>query len=158
MSLESFQAPIGGVAIREPVSGITRQLPAIEGKGKGRRTPVTHDASTGPSTQPQDDTFANVVPDTPSLADVETGADTEKSNSGGDTEILNVAEEQGGDVSNTVDLEERTVELDEGQAGSDPGKIPESRPLPERVLMEEDQAGSNPGQSCHTPPRRKREV
>ncbi|GJR99641.1 hypothetical protein Tco_0316150 [Tanacetum coccineum] len=42
---------------------------------------------------------------------------------------------------------ERTVELDEGQAGSDPGKTLESRPPPKRVLIEEDQAGSNPGQS-----------
>ncbi|GJT58126.1 hypothetical protein Tco_0993180 [Tanacetum coccineum] len=47
----------------------------------------------------------------------------------------------------TVALEDRTVELDKVQAGSDPGKTLESRPLPERVLMEEDQAGSNPGQS-----------
>ncbi|GJR76947.1 histone deacetylase 14 [Tanacetum coccineum] len=46
-----------------------------------------------------------------------------------------------------VTLEETTVELDEGQAGSDPGKTPESRPPLERVLMEEDQSGSNPRQS-----------
>ncbi|GJT95890.1 hypothetical protein Tco_1091408 [Tanacetum coccineum] len=39
-----------------------------------------------------------------------------------------------------------TAEIDEGQAGSDPGKTPESRPPPERVLMEEDQARPNPGQ------------
>ncbi|GKD57794.1 hypothetical protein Tco_1291181, partial [Tanacetum coccineum] len=35
----------------------------------------------------------------------------------------------------------------EGQAGSDLGKTPESRPPLKRVLMEEDQAGPNPGQS-----------
>ncbi|GJR76529.1 hypothetical protein Tco_0088894 [Tanacetum coccineum] len=75
-------APVGEVAIRKPVSRITRQLPVVEGKGKGiatneqaaqslldlqqpkkksttdqyifkRRTPVTQDASTGPSAQPQ---------------------------------------------------------------------------------------------------------
>nr|GEX25880.1 hypothetical protein [Tanacetum cinerariifolium] len=40
------------------------------------------------------------------------------------------------------ELEERIVELDEGQAGSDPGKTPESQPP-----LEEDQAGSNPEQS-----------
>nr|GEV66909.1 hypothetical protein [Tanacetum cinerariifolium] len=34
--------------------------------------------------------------------------------------IINVVEEQGGEVSKTMTLEERTVELDEGQAGSDP--------------------------------------
>ncbi|GKG27789.1 hypothetical protein Tco_0406116, partial [Tanacetum coccineum] len=42
---------------------------------------------------------------------------------------------------------ERTIELDEGQAGSEPGKTPESRPPPEREHMEEDQTGSDPGQS-----------
>ncbi|GKA28711.1 hypothetical protein Tco_0714956, partial [Tanacetum coccineum] len=176
MSLESSQAPVGGVAIRKPVSGITRQLLVIEGKGKGiisdeqaaqllldlqklkkksttdqyifqRRTPTTQDASTGPSAQPQDDTSENVVRDTSSPADAETSADTEKSNNETDTEILNVDEERGEDVSNMVELEERTVELDEGQARSDPGKTPESRPPPEREFIEEDQAGPNPGQS-----------
>ncbi|GKD38295.1 hypothetical protein Tco_1258502 [Tanacetum coccineum] len=39
-------------------------------------------------------------------------------------------------------LEETTVKLDEGQAGSDPGNTLESRPPPD-----EDQTGSNPGQS-----------
>ncbi|GJU74621.1 hypothetical protein Tco_1266026 [Tanacetum coccineum] len=38
-------------------------------------------------------------------------------------------------------LEEKTVELDEGQAGSDPGKTPESLPPPEHEHMDEDQAG-----------------
>ncbi|GKC03038.1 hypothetical protein Tco_0994648 [Tanacetum coccineum] len=164
---EGEEAPVRGVAIHEPVSGITLQLPVVEGNRKGivsneqaaqslldlqkpkkksitiqyivqRRTLITQDASTGPSAQPQDDTFANVVHDTPSLADPKTGADTKKSNIMTDIEILNVAEEQGEEVSNTVALEERTVEIDEGQAGSDPGKTPESRPPPDRVLMEED--------------------
>ncbi|GJR80332.1 hypothetical protein Tco_0151117 [Tanacetum coccineum] len=56
-------------------------------------------------------------------------------------------EEQGEDVDNQVNLEKKTIELDQGQAGSDPGKILESRPLLEQVLMEEDQAGPDPGQS-----------
>ncbi|GJY25704.1 hypothetical protein Tco_0400430, partial [Tanacetum coccineum] len=175
MSLESFQPPIGGVDFCEPATlGITQKLPVVEGKGKGiatdehvaqsllelhqpnkksttnqyifqRRTPVTKEASTGPSAEPQDDTFANVVCDTPSHVDAETRADMDKTK--GDTEILNVGEEKGEDVSNTVALEERTVELDEGQTRSEPGKTPESCPLPKRVLMEKDQAGSNPGQS-----------
>ncbi|GKA93757.1 retrovirus-related pol polyprotein from transposon TNT 1-94 [Tanacetum coccineum] len=94
MSLESFQAqsqaPVKGVAIREPVPETTRKLPEVEGEGKGiateeqgarsllalhtpkrrsttdqfifqRRTPATKEASTGPSAQPQDDTSANIV-------------------------------------------------------------------------------------------------
>ncbi|GJW92384.1 hypothetical protein Tco_0169937 [Tanacetum coccineum] len=97
MSLESSQAPVGGVAIREPVSGITRQLLVIEGKGKGiisdeqaaqllldlqklkkksttdqyiisRRTPTTHDASTGSLCTPKDDTSETVFVNTSSPA------------------------------------------------------------------------------------------
>ncbi|GJR20116.1 hypothetical protein Tco_0968643 [Tanacetum coccineum] len=120
------QAPVGGVAIREPNLETTRKLPVVEGKGKGI------------ATDEHDDTSANIVRDTPSPPDAETGAEAEMSNSEGDTKILNV----GKDVSNTMDLEERTVALDEGQAGSDPGNTLESRPPPD-----EDQAGSNPGPS-----------
>nr|GEW56634.1 hypothetical protein [Tanacetum cinerariifolium] len=77
MSLESFHVPVSGVAIRELTLGITQKLPVVE---------VTQDASTGPFSQPQDDTSTNVIRDTPSPADAETGADTVKSNSEGDTE------------------------------------------------------------------------
>nr|GFB71512.1 hypothetical protein [Tanacetum cinerariifolium] len=42
MSLESFQvqgqAHVGDVAIREPVSKVTRPLPVVEGKGKAMAT------------------------------------------------------------------------------------------------------------------------
>ncbi|GJR37081.1 hypothetical protein Tco_1212765 [Tanacetum coccineum] len=146
MSLESFhaqsQANVGGVAIREPVAEATRPLPVVEGKGKAiateqqsaqsllalhtpkrrsttdqfifqRRTPATEEASIGPFAQPQDDTSANIVRDSPSPADAETSADTDKTNSG----------------------EEKTTELDQGQAGSDPGKTPESRPPLEQDLL-----------------------
>ncbi|GKC31209.1 hypothetical protein Tco_1038503 [Tanacetum coccineum] len=58
-----------------------------------RRTVATEEASTGPSAQPQDDTSANIVRDSPSPADAETGFDTDKTNSGGDTEILQIGEE-----------------------------------------------------------------
>ncbi|GKG03040.1 hypothetical protein Tco_0310676, partial [Tanacetum coccineum] len=40
-------------------------------------------------------------------------------------------EEQGDDVTIMVNLEEKTDELYQGQAGSDPGETPESRPPPE---------------------------
>nr|GEV93910.1 integrase, catalytic region, zinc finger, CCHC-type, peptidase aspartic, catalytic [Tanacetum cinerariifolium] len=107
-----------------------------------RRTPVTEKASTRPSAEPQDDTSTNVVRDTLSPADAETDADTEKSNSEADTEILDVTKEQGKDVTNIVAIEERTVGLDEGQAGSDLVNTLESRPPPD-----EDHTGSNPKQS-----------
>nr|GEX61903.1 reverse transcriptase domain-containing protein [Tanacetum cinerariifolium] len=102
MSLGIFQAhgqaPVGGVAIREPVVEATQQLPVIEGKGKGiatdevaaqslfdlhkhkrrsttdqyilqRQIQATEEASTRPSTQPQDDIFENMIQDTSYLAD-----------------------------------------------------------------------------------------
>nr|GEZ37082.1 histone deacetylase 14 [Tanacetum cinerariifolium] len=60
----------------------------------------------------------------PKKRNAETGADTDKVIIEGDTEILNI-----------------------DQAGSDPGKTLESRPLPDDDKMDEDQAGSDPGQS-----------
>ncbi|GJY53088.1 hypothetical protein Tco_0444752 [Tanacetum coccineum] len=97
--------------------------PAPAPKAK-RRTPATEEASTGPSPQPQDDTSANIVCDSPSPVNAKTSVDTDNTNNG-----------------------EKTAEIDEGQAGSDPGKTPESRPLPEQVFMNEDQAGPDPGES-----------
>ncbi|GJU70272.1 hypothetical protein Tco_1256531 [Tanacetum coccineum] len=108
---------VGGVAIQEPVAEAIRPLPVVEGKDKAivteeqvaqsvlalhtlkrrsttdqfifqRRTPATEEASTRPSTQPQDDTSANIVCDSPSSTDAETGAGSDKINSGGDTELI----------------------------------------------------------------------
>ncbi|GJW64432.1 retrovirus-related pol polyprotein from transposon TNT 1-94 [Tanacetum coccineum] len=120
MSLESFQAPVDGVAIREPTSGVTRSLLVVEGKGKSiatdeqRRIPVTKEASTRPSTQLKDDTSANIVHETPSPPDAETGVEAKMSNK----------------------------QLNLMKARLDPGNTLESQPPPD-----EDQAGSNPGQS-----------
>nr|GFA75472.1 hypothetical protein [Tanacetum cinerariifolium] len=87
-----------------------------------RRTSTTLEESTGPFAQPQDDTSANIVRDTLSLTDAETGANSENTNSEAETEVLKFDEEKGEETSNSVVLKEKTVELDEGQAGSDPGK------------------------------------
>ncbi|GJV03000.1 hypothetical protein Tco_1336569 [Tanacetum coccineum] len=110
-----------------------------------RRTPTTEEASTRPSTQPLDDTYANIIRDSPSSADAETGARSDKTSSGGDTEIVQVTEELGEDVEKQEKVEEKTMELDQDQAGSDPGETLESRPQPEQVYMEEDQAGPDHG-------------
>nr|GEW19688.1 hypothetical protein [Tanacetum cinerariifolium] len=80
-----------------------------------------------------------------SPADAETVADSDKTTSGGDTEILQIDEDQGKDVDNQVNLEEKTSEVNQGQAGSDPGKTLESRPLPKQEFMEEHQSGQDPG-------------
>ncbi|GKF03994.1 hypothetical protein Tco_0034662, partial [Tanacetum coccineum] len=82
-----------------------------------------------------------------SPADAKIGADTDKTNSVGDIEILQIGEEQGKDVANVIDQEEKTAELNEGQVGSNPGKTPESRPPPDDDKMDEDQAGQDPGES-----------
>nr|GEW39803.1 hypothetical protein [Tanacetum cinerariifolium] len=50
-------------------------------------------------------------------------------------------------MDNQVYPEEQTVKLDEGRAGSDPGKTLESRTLPGDDKMDEDQAVSDPGKS-----------
>nr|GEW43616.1 retrovirus-related Pol polyprotein from transposon TNT 1-94 [Tanacetum cinerariifolium] len=52
-------------------------------------------------------------------ADEVFGVDIEKTNSGGDTEILQIDEVQGKDVDDQVNSEEKTVELYQGQTGSD---------------------------------------
>ncbi|GKE40038.1 hypothetical protein Tco_1463443, partial [Tanacetum coccineum] len=127
MNLESFHAAghahVRGVAICEPVVEATRPLSIVKAKEKllllKNKLPnhSIEEASTGPSVQPQDDTSANIVRDSPSSADAETGAESEKTNSGGNTEILQIAEELGEDVDKQVNLEEKTVELDQDQAG-----------------------------------------
>ncbi|GJY44767.1 hypothetical protein Tco_0432980 [Tanacetum coccineum] len=113
MSLESFQAQsqvhVGGVAIREPVVEASRPLPVVEGKGKAI-----------------DDTSANIVRDSPSPADAKTGAESEKSNSEGDTKMLQITEELKEYVDKQENVEEKTVELDQDQAGSEPGETHES--------------------------------
>ncbi|GJZ35671.1 hypothetical protein Tco_0581488 [Tanacetum coccineum] len=167
-------AYVGGVAIQEPVAEAIRPLPVVEGKGKAivieekatqsllalhtpkrrstmdqfifqRQTPATEDASTGPFAQPQDDTSANIIRDSPYTTDAETCVGSDKTSNGGDIEILQITEELGEDVEKQVDLKEKTVELDQDQARSDPSETHESRPPPVQVLIDEDQARPNPG-------------
>ncbi|GJW08594.1 integrase, catalytic region, zinc finger, CCHC-type containing protein [Tanacetum coccineum] len=122
MSMESFEAPgqahVGGVDIPEPIAETTRQLLVVEGKGKAIATDEQAAQSLLDLHKPKKTIF-----DTSSPTNAET------------------------DVENKVNLEEKTAEINEGQAGSDPGKTPKSRPPTEHVLMEEDKAGPDPGQS-----------
>ncbi|GKE55846.1 hypothetical protein Tco_1495031 [Tanacetum coccineum] len=99
MSLESFQAPVSGLDIHEPVAETIRQLPVVEGKGKGIATK-------------EQATLLLLDLHTPKKK--KTCADTDKMNSEGDTKILNIGEEQGEDVSNKVNLKEKTAEIDKG--------------------------------------------
>nr|GEW02369.1 monodehydroascorbate reductase [Tanacetum cinerariifolium] len=131
----------------ELITNNIRNAPYYNAYLEMKQTPTSEEASTRPSAQPQDDTSANIVFETPSLADAETVVDMDKVISEGDIEILNIGEEQGEDVDNQGYLEEQTTVFDEGQAGSDPGKTPESRPLHNDDKMNEDQAGSEPRKS-----------
>ncbi|GJT36509.1 hypothetical protein Tco_0926928 [Tanacetum coccineum] len=112
-----------------------------------RQTPTTEEASTRPSAQPLDDTSANIIRKSPSLADAETGARSDKTSSEGDNKdgAKTLLEELGEDVEKQKNVKEKTVELDQDQAGPDPGETLKSRPQPEQVHLEEDQAGLDPG-------------
>ncbi|GKA66611.1 hypothetical protein Tco_0766419 [Tanacetum coccineum] len=126
--------PVGGVSIREQVEEATRPLPAVEGEGKA----IAIDEQAAQSL---------LALHMPKRRNAETGADTEITTSTANTKFLYANNVQGEEISHTVVLEEKVVELDEGQARSDPGKTPESRPLPEHEHMDEDQARPDPGQS-----------
>ncbi|GJZ77985.1 hypothetical protein Tco_0642657 [Tanacetum coccineum] len=113
MSLESLQAqgqaPVGGITFHELASGITQKLLIVEGKGKWIAT---------------DEQAAQSLLELQTPKKTKTGASTNKTSSEGDTEILNIGEEQGEDVADKVNLEEKTAEIDEGQAGLDPDPEP----------------------------------
>nr|GEU70940.1 copia protein [Tanacetum cinerariifolium] len=115
------QPHVGGVSIRELVEEATRPLLVVEGKDKAMAT----------KEQAAHSLLALYTQD----------------KQGGDIEILQINEDQGKDVDNQLNLEEKTVELDQGQAGSDSGKTPESRPQPEHEFMEEDLARPDLGVS-----------
>ncbi|GJU79302.1 hypothetical protein Tco_1276372 [Tanacetum coccineum] len=117
--LPQGQAPVGGVAIRDPVSETTPKLPEVVGKGKAivteeqvahslidlskkkrttdqfilvRRDQAPHDSTTGPSSQPEDDTSEKVVHESSSTTDSErTESGTEAAAPKGDKEQGEVA-------------------------------------------------------------------
>ncbi|GJW24600.1 hypothetical protein Tco_0038411 [Tanacetum coccineum] len=112
--LPQGQAPVGGVTIRDPVSETTPKLPEVVGKGKAivteeqvahslidlskkkrttdqfilvRRDQAPHDSTTGPSSQPEDDTSEKVVHESSSTTDSErTESETEAAAPKGDKE------------------------------------------------------------------------
>ncbi|GJS80937.1 hypothetical protein Tco_0747478 [Tanacetum coccineum] len=103
--LPQGRAPVGGVTIRDPVSETTPKLPEVVGKGKAivteeqvahslidlskkkrttdqfilvRRDQAPHDSTTGPSSQPEDDTSEKVIHESSSTSDSErTESETE---------------------------------------------------------------------------------
>ncbi|GJV57834.1 hypothetical protein Tco_1458839 [Tanacetum coccineum] len=103
--LPQGRAPVGGVTIRDPVSETTPKLPEVLGKGKAivteeqvahslidlskkkrttdqfilvRRDQAPHDSTTGPSSQPEEDTSEKVIHESSSTSDSErTESETE---------------------------------------------------------------------------------
>ncbi|GJX55213.1 hypothetical protein Tco_0285110 [Tanacetum coccineum] len=103
--LPQGRAPVGGVTIRDPVSETTPKLHEVVGKGKAvvteeqvahslidlskkkrttdqfilvRRDQTPHDSTTGPSSQPEDDTSEKVIHESSSTSDSErTESETE---------------------------------------------------------------------------------
>ncbi|GJY50995.1 retrovirus-related pol polyprotein from transposon TNT 1-94 [Tanacetum coccineum] len=98
--LQAGHAYVGGVAIRESVAEATRPLPVIEGKGKAI---VTEEQAAQ----------SLLTLHMPKRRNAETCAESDTTNNGGDTEILQITEELGENV-------DKQVFMDEDQAGPDP--------------------------------------
>ncbi|GJT62387.1 hypothetical protein Tco_1005920 [Tanacetum coccineum] len=164
--LPQGRAPVGGVTIRDPVSETTPKLPEVVGKGKAivteeqvahslidlskkkrttdqfilvRRDQAPHDSTTGPSSQPEDDTSEKVVHESSSTTDSErTESETEAAAPKGD-------KEQGEVASSTVTSGVSIPVSTQDQAGSDPEKAHEALAGPDPEPMQEDQTGSDSG-------------
>ncbi|GJR23846.1 hypothetical protein Tco_0972373 [Tanacetum coccineum] len=157
--LPQGRAPVGGVTIREPGSEATPKLHEVVGKGKAvvteeqvahslvtlskkkrttdqfvfaRRDQTPPDSTTGPSSQPEDDTSEKVVHESSSTSDSErTESDTESGTPKGD-------KVQGEIVSSTV-TSGVSIPV------SDPEKAHEAQAGPDPEPMQEDQTGSDSG-------------
>ncbi|GJW76539.1 hypothetical protein Tco_0138221 [Tanacetum coccineum] len=160
------RAPVGGVMIRDLVSETTPNLPVVVGKGKAivteeqvahslidlskkKRTTdqfilvkhdqAPHDSTTGPSSQPEDDTSEKVIHESSSTSDSErTKSETEAAAPKGD-------KDQGEVDSSTVTSRVSIPVSTQGQAGSDPEKAHEAKAGPDPEPMQEDQTGSDSG-------------
>ncbi|GJZ47381.1 hypothetical protein Tco_0601213 [Tanacetum coccineum] len=154
-----YKAPVGGVTIRDPVSETTPKLPEVVGKGKAIVTEeqVAHSlidsvkkkrkrsvypltgvikllmiSTTGPSSQPEDDTSEKVIHESSSTSDSErTESETEAAAPKGD-------KDQG-------EVDSSTVTSGVSIPVSDPEKAHEALAGPDPEPMQEDQTGSNSG-------------
>ncbi|GJY50665.1 hypothetical protein Tco_0441512 [Tanacetum coccineum] len=157
--LPQGRAPVGGVTIREPVSETTSKLHEVVGKGKAivteeqvahslidlskkkrttdqfilvRRDQTPHDSTTGPSSQPDDDTTEKVIHESSSTSDSErTESETETAAPKGD-------KDQG-------EVDSSTVTSGVSIPVSDPEKAHEALAGPDPEPMKEDQTGSDSG-------------
>ncbi|GJS73314.1 hypothetical protein Tco_0706155 [Tanacetum coccineum] len=158
MSLDAHPEK-GEVTIRDPVSDTTTKLPEVVGKGKAivteeqvahslidlskkkrttdqfilfRSDQAPHDSTTGPSSQPEDDTSEKVIHESSSTSDSErTESETEAAAPKGD-------KEQGEVDSSTVTSGVSIPVSTQGQAGSDPEKAHEALAGPNPEHMDDE--------------------
>ncbi|GJS64038.1 hypothetical protein Tco_0678602 [Tanacetum coccineum] len=157
--LPQGRAPVGGVMIRDPVSETTSKLHEVVGKGKAvvteeqvahslidlskkkrttdqfilvRRDQTPHDSTTGPSSQPDDDTTEKVIHESSSTSDSErTESETEAAAPKGDKD--------------QDEVDTSTVTSGVSIPVSDPKKAHEALAGPDPEPMKEDQTGSDSG-------------
>ncbi|GKE37903.1 hypothetical protein Tco_1461308, partial [Tanacetum coccineum] len=161
LSLDAHQekGEDGGVAIRERVAKEIQRLPDVEGKGKAivieeqaahslidlskkksttdqfilqKRDQAPHDSTTGPSSQPQDDTSEKVIHESSSITD------SERTKSGTEATAPKVDKEQGKVASTTVTSGVGISVRTKNQAGSDPGQGHEALAGSNLEPMQED--------------------
>ncbi|GJY48376.1 hypothetical protein Tco_0438332 [Tanacetum coccineum] len=131
------RAPVGGVTIRDPVSKTTSKLHEVVGKGKAvfilvRRDQTPPDSTSGPSSQPEDETSEKVIHESSSTSDSErTESETKTAAPKGD-------KDQG-------KIDSSTVTLGVSIPVSDPEKVHEALAGPDPEPMKEDQTGSDSG-------------
>ncbi|GKE89687.1 hypothetical protein Tco_1567162, partial [Tanacetum coccineum] len=157
--LPQGRAPVGGVTIMDPVSETTPKLPKVMGKGKAivteeqvahslidlskkkrttdqfilvRRDQDPHDSTTGPSSQPKDDTSEKMIHESSSTSDSERTKSETK-----------VAAPKGDKDQDEVDSS--TVTPGVSIHVSDPEKAHEALAGPDPEPMQEDQTGSESG-------------
>ncbi|GKA30017.1 hypothetical protein Tco_0716262 [Tanacetum coccineum] len=157
--LPQDRAPVGGVTIRDPVSEATPKLHEVVGKGKAvvseeqvahslidlskkkrttdqfilaRRDQTPPDSTTGPSSQPNDETSEKVIHESSSTSDSErTESETEAAAPKGD-------QDQG-------EVDSSTVTSGVSIPVSVPEKAHEALAGPDPEPMKEDQTGSDSG-------------
>ncbi|GJX85811.1 retrovirus-related pol polyprotein from transposon TNT 1-94 [Tanacetum coccineum] len=103
------------------------------------RDQAPHYSTTGPSSQPKDDTSEKVVQESSSTTD------SERTESEIEAAALKVDKEQGEVASSTMTSGVRIYVCTEDQAGSDPGKAHEALARPGPEPMQEDQTRSDSG-------------
>ncbi|GKA39920.1 hypothetical protein Tco_0732513 [Tanacetum coccineum] len=157
--LPQRQAPVGGVTIRDPVSETTPKLHEVVGKGKAvvseeqvahslidmskkkrstdqfilaRRDQTPPDSTTGPSSQPDDDTSDKEIHESSSTSD------SERTESETETAAPKDDKDQG-------EVDSSTVTSGVSIPVSDPEKAHEAQAGPDPEPMQEDQTGSDSG-------------